>query len=464
MFRSTLIVGSLNLIGLVLSFLVNMIISAKFGAGYHMDSYAAALTLPNYITTVLTGMLSFTLIPVFSIYKNEDEKEGWEVVNTFINLVLITCIVIVVICIAFAPQIMRIITPGFGSKQIIYCASIFRLYIGIILFTCLNELLASIFYSKGKFAVPLINKLVNPILTISFLFLFGSVLSVKSLVLASVTGAIFQFTLLLITVSKDPNFKYRFNINIHHPGVKRIVKLMIPLLLGSLVYKVLPVFDALILSKLPSGSISSINYANKLQQVIATTITSIFSVQVFSLLSDIAAKKNWIEFKEKMSLFIRMLLFISIPISIIVFLFGDDVVRIVFERGSFTAADTRTVSTCLKLYIYALPAIAIGGIVSQGLYVLQDTKTTTLIGFIETIFYVSTCLLLVYYIGYRAVPCTYMLNFNLSVFILALVLRKKINQGGGKRVIMATVKIVLLALPIGLLAYFINNGDPLCSA
>ncbi len=440
-----------------MSFMVNLIISYKFGVGIEMDSYWVALTVPNYIVAVLTSVLSFTFIPVFAKYNQENSSEGWYIVNTFICFTGILLIGVIVIGIYFASNIIHFIAPGFDIKQSTYSIQLLQFYFPIIFFSSLNELVASIFYSNGQFKQPLLNKLINPVLTIIFVLLLSKFISVKSIVFANLIGAITQFCILWVVGRKKQSFVFKPNFRLSHPGVKAVYKLMLPLLLSSLIYKFFPVFDTMILSKFPEGSISSINYANRIQSLIGMIIASIFSVQVFSLMSNIAARKDWIGLKNKISFFLRVLFFISIPIAVFIFIFGTSVVRLLFERGTFVSEDTIAVSGFLRIYILCLPAVAVGSILSQGLYAMQDTKSVMLVGFFESIFYVICCLLLVKYIGSFAIPMVFMINFNLTALLLMIILRKKLKLGGGRGVITTILKSLGLALVIGIAFYYLNQ-------
>ena len=358
---------------------------------------------------------------------------------------------------------MKTIAPGFKENQIEYSSELLTLYFPIILFSCLNELIASIFYSKNLYLTPLINKLISPIITIAFIFLFFSSSNVKSLIYASLVSAIIQLIFLFIILIKKENFVFKFRINFKDLDVMELLKLMIPLILSSLICKFFPIIDSIILSKLPIGNISRINYANKLQLVIGSLLNSIFSIQVFSLLSKYAANKEYDKIKNKISFFIRTMLFISIPIAILLLFFGENFIRLLLERENFRSSDTILVSEYFKIYILALPAISIGAIVSQGLYVIPDSKSVMLVGLFETFFYLVICILIFKIFEAHTLPIAYVINFNLSVLVLIYILRKRLNLGGGFGILKSCLKITTLSLTIGItvliIVKFTNPSD-----
>ena len=163
LFRNTLIVTILNILGLFLTFFVSVIITGKFGASYYMDCYNASITIPNYISVVLGGALSYTFTPF--IIKNStttttSTSNQWALVNNIISIFIVSIGFLTILGIWFAPEIMKTIAPGFKENQVKYSSELLTLYFPIILFSCLNELVASIFYSKNKYLTPLLNKLI----------------------------------------------------------------------------------------------------------------------------------------------------------------------------------------------------------------------------------------------------------------------------------------------------------------
>jgi putative peptidoglycan lipid II flippase len=456
LFRNTLIVTVLNILGLFLSFFVSVIITGKFGASYYMDCYNASITIPNYISVVLGGALSYTFIPyIIKKNNNNNNNNQWALVNNIISIFIVSILFITILGICFAPNIMKIIAPGFKENQIKYSSELLILYFPIILFSCINDLVASIFYSKNIYFTPLLNKLISPIITITFIFLFSSNSNVKSLIYASVFAAFIQLIFLLIILIKKENFFFKFRINLKDQDVVELLKIMIPLILSSLICKFFPIIDSIILSKLPIGNISRINYANKLQLVIGSLLNSIFSIQVFSLLSKYAANKEYDKIKNKISFFIRTMLFISIPIAILFLFFGENFIRLLLERENFKSTDTILVSEYFKIYILALPAISIGAIVSQGLYVIPDSKSVMLIGFFETAFYLLICILIFKFFEAHTLPIAYVINFNLSVLVLIYILRKRLNLGGGIGILKSCLKIIMLSITIGVIVFII---------
>jgi len=422
-----------------LAFLSNVVIAAKFGAGGEMDVYLAATTVPLFITSILSGALNFTFIPVFAEYRAKDPGEIWTVVSSFVNLNVAVTTVLCVSGIILAYPLVKVLTPGFTEPKLIRSAEMLQWLFPIIIFTAVNELMASVYYSNQRFVIPSLNKITSPLITIAFVMLFYNIMSTKSIVLAMLTATIVQTILLAIGFFRTKDFRYSFVFDYSHPGVIKILKLMTPLILGMLIYRTLPIIDRFFLSQLSEGSISHIGYAWKLVSAIPPVIATGISISIFPLMSRYAAENDYDALRQIMSKGIRMLFFMSIPFVFLLGAYGNAVIQLFFERGAFTSADTSAVYYAFSIYLLALPAMVIGSIIGQGYYVLQDTVTPAVLGIVEIIIYFLICLFLIGRFGFLTIPIAYTIYFNLSMFN-AFIVRYKLGAKGGKRIMFSFVK------------------------
>ena len=443
---SSIIVTTFTIFGLGLGFLSNMVIAMKFGARADMDIFLAATTVPLFITSVLSGAIGATFIPVFAEYRASEPSELWKVISSFINLSLVVTVVLCVAGMAMSEHITRILVPGFTQNQVEHTADLLRWLLPLTVFTVINELMAGVYYSDNRFVVPSLNKVISPIITLMYVFLFHDSLSTMSLALAMLTAGFLQSAILAAGFLKRREFLYTLSFDYRHPGVRKILKLMIPTVSGMLVYRTTPVFDRYFLSLLPAGSISHIGYALKLISVIPAVIVSGISISIFPVMARYAAEDNIHELKSIMSKGLKMLFFLSVPFAIFFGVFGKSLVKLVFERGAFAASDTLAVYCAFAICIIALPAMTVGTVLGQGYYVLNDTRTLAFIGVVETVFYIFLCYTLLQPLGYLSVPTALAAQFNIGALSCGLILRYKLGNNGGITILLSMAKHITAAL------------------
>lgn len=451
--KSTLLVTLLNGLGIILGLFSNIFIAVKFGVGKEMDVYVAISSLPLYISSILNGALSTTFIPVFVEYKHHDKEEVWRLVSSLINIGFLITVVIVILVEIFSKQIMSVLTPGFSPDKIIIAAQFLRWQILIIIFVVINELMSGVYYAKGYFAVPFLNKIVSPLITIFYVLCFSRLLNVKSLIFASLTAMFVQTLILSFGFIKRKDFFYTLSFDFFNPAIVKMSKLMLPIVLGMVFYRIIPIFDSFFVSSLPEGGLSYIGYSFKLYNQFPSFFSIGISIAIFPLMANLVVEKSWEILKKNMSIAIRMLLFISLPITIILGIYSREVIEILFVRGAFLEQDAINTARAFSLYLLALPMAMVGGIIARGYYMFQDTITPTLIGIVEIILYVVCAYLFLPHLGYLAIPCAYAVYMNFSA-INVLFVRRKLKSKGGRTIIICFLKHAFIAAVSSLIVFF----------
>ncbi len=454
--KTTIIVTVFNILGIGLSFLSNIFIAKFFGTSIEMDVYLSASAFPLFLTSIITGALSVTFIPIFSECKDNKEIDVWEIVSTLLNISFVFTLIITIIIFFFAKEIINVVSPGFDVEKMNLGISILRWQSPLIILTVINELITSVYYSNSLFKTPLINRLISPLLTILIIVLMSNSVSIYSVVYASIAGSIVQTLILVGGFLRNKNFKYYCKINFKNNKVVETGKLMIPLVGGMIFYRVMPVFDKVIGSKLEQGSISYLGYSYKIFSQIPPLISTGISVSIFPMLSVLVINGSIDLIKDKISKAIRMILFICLPITIIIFINSNLFIKILYERGVFTSKDTLFTGQALSLYILTLPILAIGDIISKGYYAFKDTKTPAIVGVFEVIIYIITVYLLLPYFGYLSIPISYIIYIYVSMINIYF-LRKKLGNTGGKKIIYSFLQYLLISIITSLFIYYINN-------
>jgi putative peptidoglycan lipid II flippase len=460
--RSTLLITAFTVLGMGLQFFSNMFIAARFGAGEDMDMYMAATTLPTLAALILGGSLVSTFLPVFAEYRQKDVLEGWKIVSTFINLSALVSSVFCAAAMFYALPLSKAMAPGLSPGQLSASADLMRWLLPGIVLTVINELVSSVFYSNKRFLEPMLIKVIAPLLTILYVAAFASSLSLRSLVFATLTSGAVQTCILMFGLFREKTFHYSFSLDWRHPGVRKILGLMLPLVLGQVFYKILPGFDRWLASGMPVGSISHLSYATRLTSVVQPIIVSGISITGFSLMSDLAAKRDMPALKAAMARTIGFLLFLSVPLALMLCAFGEPVISLLFERGAFTSQDTRATYLAFAIYALSLPATTVGSVIGQGFYIFQDTRTPAILGVFEIAAYMAMCLALASLIGFLAIPASYDIYFYLSCLVLGWLLARKTGFSILRLIgppLFSNLAVSALALAAGLALSMIARGS-----
>jgi putative peptidoglycan lipid II flippase len=441
---TSIIISGITLVNLALLFFSTLVIAWKFGSGYNMDSFFAGITIPLFIVSIISGSLSFSFIPIFSKYK--DSGEVWVIANSFLNIVIITSIVFCLFGFMYADQIIDITNPGFDQKQVALTSHILQIALPLIVFSSINELMASVFYAHGYFFLPAVNKLINPSLIIGIIYFFGDDFGIDSLAYAMLVSSLTQTIFLFVNYSRNKKFHYKFETKLNNKGVRNIINLMLPLVAGMFVYRAMPIYDKIFLSYLSAGSISYITYSQKLLHSIPAIVSTGIAVTTFPLMSEYFVNNKIKELRVIVSKAIRVIFFVTVPLMVFLFNFGEGFIVLMFEHGAFESDDTIGVYRAFAIYVIALPAMTAGAIIGQSYYAMHDTITASIIGVVEVCFYIIFCYSMIPYFGYLTIPVGFVLYHYMGLVVNGFIIRRKMKSLGGKGVIKSFAVCLFISL------------------
>lgn len=444
--KNSVIVTVFNVLGTSLVLISNIIIAYKFGAGRDMDIYFAATTIPFFAMTIVSVSLSFTFIPVFTVYEKRKDRDTWEVVSSFINIIILAVSIFCLAGIIWSKTITKIITPGFDALKVKEAAMLMSILLPTVIFTAINELLASIYYAHNRFITPSLNKVLNPLMTITLVVLLGSSLGTKTLALAILLAYFSQSIFLVFGFLRHRDFQYTPVINRKHPEVKKIFTLMAPLIFAMLITKAMPITDRFFLSQLSVGSISHVSYALKMTLRLSEIAASGVVIALFPEMAKYAAALDYNRLYDNMVKAIKVLFFIIIPFVVLLAFYGKPIIGLIFERGAFTAYDTEAVFRAFVLYLIIVPLDMALGIICKGFYAIQNTKTVAIVSTCIMVFYVMLCYSLLGKFDYLAIPVSYLISFIFAIVISWVLVRRALHIKGSYGVASEAAKSAISAL------------------
>src|SRR3989344_4660084 len=147
-----IIIAAFSLLSRLLGLLRDRLLFSLFGAGDTLDTYYAAFRLPDLVfNTLILGALSAAFVPVFLEYWHRDRKEAWRIANTVLNSTLVILFVFGLAAFIWAPEIVKIIAPGFDLAKRLATAELTRIMLIGILFLGLSNVASSILNAFKRF-------------------------------------------------------------------------------------------------------------------------------------------------------------------------------------------------------------------------------------------------------------------------------------------------------------------------
>ena len=456
--KSAIIIIILTLISKLLGFIREVLVAYRFGSGIETDTFFIALTATGLVVGFISNAISTTFIPILSeIESKEGKKAKIEHTNNMINIISMLSIILVLLGFLVAPLIVKLLAKGFEGEQFDLAVKLTRIGFPMILFSGIIGVFTGYLQSEQRFTAPAATGIPFNLIYIFFLLFLSSIFGIKGLMVAAVIAVASQF-LIQLPAAKKTGYKYEFKFDLKDKYIKKVLLLSLPVLVGVAINDLNAIVDKTLASDLIAGSISALNYATRLNNLILGVFIGAITTVIFPLLSKESNDDNMIGMKEIMAKGINLLLIITVPATVGLIVLSTPIIQVAFERGEFDAIATQMTSPALKFYAVGLVAMAMRLLLTRVYYSLQDTKTPMINGAIAVAFNIVFNLILVKYMAHAGLALATSIAATITTLLLLYGLKKKIGSLGTKAYIITLLKTGFASIVMGILAYFIYHG------
>ncbi len=387
--KNTAIVGSMTLVSRVLG-LLRDIVFARFGIGAGMDAFFVAFKIPNFLRRLFAeGAFSQAFVPVLSEYKEQrTETDVRELVSRVAGTLAGILTLVTVICVLASPVLVTIFAPGFlqDSDKFNLAADMLRWTFPYLLFISLVAFAAGILNTYGRFAAASFAPVwLNVVLIVAALFIAPQLEQPVLALAGGVFVAGIVQLLFLLPALKKIRLLPRPRWGLRDAGVRRIMKLMLPGIIGSSVGQINLLFDTLIASFLVTGSVSWLYYSDRLMEFPLGVFAIALSTVILPSLSRSHANQAGEEFSRTVDWGLRWVLLISLPAALGLVLLAEGMITTLFLHGDFSVLDVSMAGQSLMMYALGLPAFMMIKVLAPAFYSRKDTKTPVRIAVIAMV-------------------------------------------------------------------------------
>jgi putative peptidoglycan lipid II flippase len=398
MARAALIIAAGNIVSRILGLARETVIANLFGATGLVSAFRVAQIIPTMLYDLLIGgMVSSALVPIFSEQAEKDKTQLWHTVSLLLSLAVLGLTLTVLVLELAAPQVAFLLAGGFDEALLNSTARLIRITTPAVLFLSLSGIITGLLYALKRFALPAFTAAIfNATIVITALigvtiFQWG----IEALAVGLLLGAMLQ-VLLQLPGLRDARF--RFVIDLHHPALRRIGKLYLPVILGLVISQVAVALDRNFASRTGEQSIAWMQYATTIIQFPLGLISAAISLAILPTLSRLAASAQSAggsldEFIKTLTTGLRLVLILIIPATVALYVMAQPVVALLFQHGDFTPFDTWQTAIALQIYLFGLTFAAIDQPLIFAYYARQNTLTPALVGLLGVGFYLAAALL-----------------------------------------------------------------------
>lgn len=349
-----------------------------YGQGMESDILNTSTQIPLlFFDMVLGAAILSTFVPIFNKYLQEDGKAAaMSFANNFVTIVGSVAVAAALIGVVFAEPIVHIMTPGYadvpGKLELTAC--LLRILFPSVAFTAVAYISVGILQSFGEFTIPSLISVVSNGVMILYLMLCGNRLGLTGVAVSMLIAWALQL-LIQIPWLKKFGFSYRFRFDLKDKGIRSAAAMAVPVLISSWLQPLCSVINMSFGSGLGDGAVSALNWANKIYIIMVGVFAYAITNFIFPKLSRLGGDNGNEGFVKITRMSVGWILFIIIPVSALFLALSPGVIRVVFERGAFTADSTAITAEALFYYSFGMAGYAVCEVLNKSFYAIQDGKT-----------------------------------------------------------------------------------------
>ncbi|HCC55085.1 MAG TPA: murein biosynthesis integral membrane protein MurJ [Desulfobulbaceae bacterium] len=420
----------------ILGLIREQVFAIFFGAGFAFDAFVVAFRIPNLLRDLFgEGALSAAFVTVFSDYEtNKGAKATWALAGNVLVFVGILLSCITLLGVVFSEQIVGfLVEAGFESipGKVALTSLLSMIMFPFLIFISLSAVVMGILNTRGLFFVPALASgffnLGSIIGGVGFALLmprFGQP-PIVGMAIGTLIGGLLQLVCQLPTLFRA-GFIFVPRLDLKHPGLRRIMKLMAPAVIGLAPLQINVLINTYFASSLAEGSLSWLSYAFRLFWLPVGIFGVALSTATLPVIARYAALKDMVRLRETYTSSLTLAFSLTIPASIGLIMLGELITRVIFQHGSFDSLATVRTAEALACYAVGLFAYSSVKIMVPVFYALDEARYPVLGSFLTMVVNVVLVWLTIDLLQHQAlalsISCAMILNF----LFLSTVLYKKL--------------------------------------
>lgn len=405
--KSTAIVSFFTMFSRILGMIRDMVLMSVFGTGGMMDAFLVAFKLPNFLRRLFAeGAFAQAFVPVLSDYQHQnqtaiDSKAALLGIQILISRVAGTLLLILsgltAVMVIFAPAVISVFAVGYLHEPSKFATAVelLRITFPYLLFIAMTAFASSILQSVGRFALPAFAPVIlNVCMIIGAVWV--SPLLAKPILAVGYAVAVAGLLQLLIQLPQLHSHKLLVmpKVSFSHPGVRRILKLMLPALFGVSVTQINMLVNTVLASTMVDGSVSWLYTAERMSELPLGLIGVAIGTVILPSLSKSIASDDQRKFGHTLDWAARLTVLVGIPASIALGMISQVLMISLFEHGEFGRQDAMMSGLALQCLAGGILAFMLIKIFAPAFFARHDSRTPVKVGVISVIANVVLSLIL----------------------------------------------------------------------
>lgn len=386
--KSSSVVAVMTLVSRVLGFVRDMLLAILFGASAGMDAFLVAFKIPNFLRRLFAeGAFAQAFVPVLAESRSRDSQQHTrELIAQVAGTLAGVLAVVTVLGVLAAPGLIWLFAPGFADEpeKFALATDLLRVTFPYLFFISLTALAGAVLNTYGRFALPAIAPALLNLCLIGAATLAAPRFDqpVMALAWGVLLAGVVQLALQLPAVWRIgllPRPRWGWAT----AGVRRVIRLMLPILFGSSVAQLALLLDTILASLLITGSVSWLYYSDRLMEFPLGIFTIAIATVILPGLSRQHASRDAAGFSRTLDWALQLVLLIALPSAVGLLILAGPLLTTLFQYAAFTPTDVIMSRYSLMAYAFGLVGFSLVKIATPAYFSRQDTATPVRIGIVS---------------------------------------------------------------------------------
>ena len=447
----------------VLGLVRDQVLAFFFGAGDAMDAFRIAFRIPSVLRDLFAeGALSAAVVPTFTRALSGGHKPAaWRLVSNVMTILLVISTIAVAIGIVFAEPLVELYAAGFRNVpgKLELTIRLTRIMFPFVILVAIAVVMMAMLNALHRFFIPALSPAMFNIATIVCALLavpLSPHLGVEPIVAiaaGTLIGGLGQVVLQWPVLRRE-GFRYRPVFDPRDPWLREIGRLMAPGAAGLAAVQINLFVNSWLAAGLGTGAVSWLDYAFRLMYMPIGLFGVSIATASLPTISGHAASRNDPGIRQAVSSGLRMMVMLNVPATIGLLVLATPIVRLIFERGRFTPADTAATAAALMCYAPGLVGYSAVKLMSPSYYAMGHSRIPLAASAVSVAFNIAANLMLVRPLGHRGLALGTAAAALLNAGVLLVLLRSRLGGLDGRRLLTAVSKISVASVVMGVAAYY----------
>jgi len=445
----------------VLGVVREQVVAAYFGAGDATDAYNVAFRIPNLVRDLFAeGAMSSAFVPTFTKHLTTSGKDSaWRLGNLVVNGLIVITAGLVLLGIVFAEPLVELFAGAYRDVPGKLELTVFltRLMLPFLTFVAVAAAFMGMLNSLHQFFIPALSPAMFNVATIVCAVALVPLMpglglpAITAIAIGSLVGGAAQLAVQWPGLRRE-GFTYRPILNWRDESFRRVLVLMGPGTIGLAATQVNVLVNTVLATGEGTGAVSWLNYAFRLMYLPIGLFGVSIATATLPAVSRYVAAQDEPAARRAVADGLTLMLMLNIPATVGLMALAPSIVRLIFERGAFGAADTLATAAAVQFYAIGLVGYSVVRITSPVFYALGQNRIPVMVSVATVLVNALLNVWLVGVMGYRGLALGTSIAALCNAAGLLVLLRRRLSGLEGGRISFTLVRIVLAAAVMGLAA------------